>query len=66
MLNKKCTFRFSREDNGKWIKIESSGTCRSEIFIKTTASGTFPFIFVEEDNTGILLEVFANTLTMTI
>lgn len=66
MLNKKCSFRYSAEVDGKWNKLESTGTCRSEIFIKTTASGTFPFIFVEQDNTGALIEVFANTLTMTI
>lgn len=52
------------EGNNK--KIENLiGTTRSEIFQKGTAKGTYSMIWVEDNETGELREVFANTVKFT-
>lgn len=66
MKDRKCTFTYSEEVEGNRQKKENvKGIVRSEVMQKATDKGTFAVVFVEDEETGQLREVFANTIKFT-
>lgn len=63
MNNRKCTYTFTIEKEGNKVKTENiPGTVRSEVHQKVTEKGTYSMIWVEDDATGEMREVFVNGL----
>lgn len=63
MKDRKCTFTCNREVQGNWQKEENvKGKTLTDIMQKSTEKGTFAVVLVEEEATGQVHEVFANTI----
>lgn len=61
MIERKCSFEYSEEEKGNWVKKSGKGTCISEPFTKTMNGNTYMAVLVEQDD-GKVHEVFPNSI----
>lgn len=62
MKDRKCTFTYSQEIEGNYKDFSATGFTRSDPMRKVTSKGEYIVILCEDESTGQLHEVFANTI----
>ena len=62
MKNRKCSFTVFKEEEGNRREKTVTGLTLSDPFAKDTKKGTYMFVLVEEEETGEVHEVFANSI----